>query len=71
MPSAWFVHGEHVSEDFEVYSPLMFNVVLGSIIRRVNDDSTGIQWTFHTSLTNLEYVDDIFLKLHMLNKLDL
>lgn len=50
-------NGGYASEDSDVLpgvrqgwilSPFLFNVLLESLLRKVNDGSSGIQWTFNT-----------------------
>ena len=45
-------------------SPLLFLVALDWVMRTAFDRKRGIQWTFTTSLEDLEFADDLALLLH-------
>ena len=53
-----------------VLSPLLFVVVLDSILKKTNTDAPyGIQWRPHQKLCELDYADDIYFLAHKLTEL--
>ena len=42
-----------------VLSPLLFNFVLDTALRKANDTQRGIRWTLTDRLEDLDYADDI------------
>lgn len=53
-----------------VLSPLLFNLVLDWIMKKVNDDNRGISWNFQGRLEDLDYADDICLLSHNFADMD-
>ena len=54
-----------------VLSPMLFLIVLDSVMNEVNSATTdGIQWTINTRLNDLDYADDIVLLSHTYNGIE-
>lgn len=47
-----------------VLSPLLFNIVLDTIMTKAMQDGRGIRWGLHGSLSDLDYADDICIMTH-------
>ena len=68
------VHGGQLSEPFEVktggrqgclLTPFLFLLVVDWVMRRVTEGKrTGIQWTLHEQLEDLDFADDLALLSH-------
>lgn len=57
-----------------VLSPMLFNIALDEVMKKVTKEKRGISWGLQGNLEDLEYADDICLlahkKTHMKDKLD-
>jgi len=69
--SAQVVHDGDPTIEYEdwgktgcLLSPLLFRVALDWVTRTAFDRMRGIQWTFPTSLQDLDFVDNLVLLLH-------
>lgn len=50
-----------------VLSPLLFNIVLDSVLAKTNIAERGIRWSLTTRLEDLDYADDICFLSHTFN----
>jgi len=73
------LHSGMIGSEFEVdsgvkqgciLSPLLFNIVLDYVMRRVSKKKRGIPWNVFTRLSDLDYADDIVGITETMNEMD-